>query len=58
MAAKEHVELYFKSAKDHIAHVTAPLFNKIKELREQIHEEKDQLTHKDEIFVHKDKIWV
>ena len=49
MVAKEQVELYLKRAKEQIAHVTAPLFNKIKEVKEQIKKQKKQLDHKDKI---------
>ena len=36
MVAREQVELYLKLAKEEIAHITSNLFNKIKELKEQI----------------------
>ena len=56
LAAKEHVEIYLRVAKEEqIAHATAPLINRKKELREQV---KEQTDHKDEIIIHKDKTWV
>ena len=58
MVAKEQVEIYLKLSKEQIEHITAPLFIKKNNLKEQVREQKEQLDHKNEIIIHKDNICV